>query len=159
MLGTVSAEMGAMTRTTLVGGALVDDVPAGATAEITESSGLHYVTVANLADGAEATAEVTTEAPGDVTASAEVTSAALGAPLTPAFGDVTPTDGGFTVALPNYDGAYGWQVSATNGSASISTSKPKVIIDWANLMGKDSTVMVDDPLWVPKWSGATGGVR
>jgi surface protein len=124
--------------------ALENDLPADAEAAITASGGDHFVTVTGLADGEEATAVVTTVVPGDVqvTASAEVTSAALNAPLTPTFGDVTATDGGFTVPLSNYSGDYGWQVSATNGAASVDTSGPAKVVVSGLDDGQSSTVTV-----------------
>jgi hypothetical protein len=41
--------------------------------------------------------------------------AGLNAELTPTFSSSTPTSGGFTFIIPNYDGSYTWSGTATNG--------------------------------------------
>ncbi len=43
-----------------------------------------------------------------------------GSPLTPTFGTVSYTSGGFTAQVTNYDNSFTWSVGATSGSASIS---------------------------------------
>lgn len=122
--------------------AIKDGTPAGATAEITTSEGNHFVTVSGLADGAEAIAVVTTTAPVDVTASAEVTSAALETALTPTFGSPTPTDGGFTVPITNYSADFDWDLSATAGSATVDTSGDPTLVVTGLGVGQSSTVTV-----------------
>ena len=121
---------------------LVGGLPVGATAEITESAGLHFVTVSGLADGESATVDVETEAPGDVTASAQLISAALEEALTPTFGVVTPTDGGFTVPITNYDGDYDWDLSESAGSATIDTSGTPTLVVTGLSVGQTSVVTV-----------------
>ena len=39
--------------------------------------------------------------------------------LTPTFGSPSPVDGGFTVQVSNYDGAYSWSATSSTGTANI----------------------------------------
>ncbi|MFA7265712.1 MAG: BspA family leucine-rich repeat surface protein [Candidatus Nanopelagicales bacterium] len=123
---------------------LENGLPAGASAAMTTQGPNHFVTVTGLADGADATAIVTTVVPGDpeVNASAGVESAALDAPLVPTFGTAVPTDGGFTVPITNYSGDYEWDLSPSAGSASIDTSGTPTLVVTGLSVGQTSVVTV-----------------
>ena len=122
---------------TLLGG-----LPAGAEVAITESGGDHFVTVTLLADGESATVDVTTSAPGNITATTQFTSEALDAPLVPTFGTPVPTDGGFTVTITNYDDDFDWDLSASAGSATIDTSGTPTLVVTGLSVGQTSVVTV-----------------
>jgi len=81
------------------------------------SSGLGTVT--GLAPNTSSTATVTAKkigaSDGSKTVSATSLAAGLNAELTPTFSSSTPTSGGFTFIIPNYDGSYTWSGTATNG--------------------------------------------
>src|SRR5690606_26822583 len=68
------------------------------------------------------TVEVTVSKPGFTDASAAVTGSALDAALAPTFGIPTRTADGYTVQLTNYDPAFTWDVAASTGTASLSSS-------------------------------------
>ena len=81
------------------------------------------ITVIGLGAGQSATITVTALRAGFNDGEAEVTgSANVGAALTPEFGAVSSTADGFTVQVSNFDAAYVWEVSASNGSAVIDGS-------------------------------------
>ncbi len=73
------------------------------------------VTVTGVAAATSSTATITTTRTGYTGGSATVTQTSLGAALTPAFGTPTATADGFTVQITNYDSAYTWAGTATNG--------------------------------------------
>ena len=86
-------------------------------------SGTGLITVTGLGAGQSATITVTALRAGFNDGEAEVTgSANVGAALTPEFGAVSSTADGFTVQVGNFDAAYVWEVSASNGSAVIDGS-------------------------------------
>ena len=86
-------------------------------------SGTGLITVTGLGAGQSATITVTALRAGFNDGEAEVTgSANVGAALTPEFGAVSSTADGFTVRVSNFDAAYVWEVSASNGSAVIDGS-------------------------------------
>lgn len=78
--------------------------------------------VSGLADGEQATVTVTTNRPGYSQGSATLTSNALNAPLTPAFGTVVSGVGGFSGSVTNYSDLYTWNTPSvasgtlTNGT-------------------------------------------
>jgi hypothetical protein len=77
------------------------------------------VTVTALAPGESATVTVSTSRSGFQDGSATVTGTALTAGLVPRFSAPVATDGGFTVAVTNFDPVWAWSVTASRGSASI----------------------------------------
>jgi len=83
---------------------------------------LKVLTVTGLADGAVATATLTTTRTGYAAGVQAVTGNALDPALNPTFGPVTPTGTGFQAVITNYDAAYGWAPSASpTGSAALVT--------------------------------------
>lgn len=89
------------------------------TPSISESG---LVTVTGVAFGTESTLTVTTASDGYVGGTAQISVFSNNGPkVDPVFGDVTRTNGGFTVPITNYTDAgnsdYTWTPSATNGGA------------------------------------------
>ena len=80
------------------------------------------VSVSGLAYGGAATVTVTSSRSGFDDGSADLTSAALAAPLTPAFGASSATADGFSVPVTNYDADFSWAVTTTAGSAVINSA-------------------------------------
>lgn len=73
------------------------------------------VTVTGMRAGASADATVTNSRSGYVNGTANVIGSRLRSPLTPTFGAVKSTVNGFTVQITNFDDAYAWSGTATNG--------------------------------------------
>ncbi|MFN8126257.1 MAG: BspA family leucine-rich repeat surface protein [Candidatus Nanopelagicales bacterium] len=89
-------------------------------ARVTQVDDTHWVVeVTGLADGEESTVTVTAGT-GSVDGSAEVTGAALTAPLVPDLGTAVPGDRSFTVPVGNDDADFQWEVSSDVGTASLS---------------------------------------
>jgi hypothetical protein len=81
------------------------------------SSGLGRVTglAPNTSSIATIIATKTGAPTGSKTLSGTSLASGLFAELTPTFSSSTPTSGGFTFSIPNYDGSYTWSGTATNG--------------------------------------------
>ena len=95
-------------------------------------SGTGLITVTGLGAGQSATITVRALRVGFNDGEAEVTgSANVGAALTPEFGAVSSTADGFTVQVSNFDAAYVWEVSASNGSAVVDGSGLVTVSDLA----------------------------
>jgi predicted RNA-binding protein with TRAM domain len=79
------------------------------------------VTVSGLTSGQSATVTVTTNRTDYAEGSADVTASAitLNAALNPTFGAPTSNADGFTVRISNYDTAYEWAATSTNGTVAI----------------------------------------
>ena len=82
-------------------------------------NGSGLLSVEDLADGEETTVTVSTTQTGFFDGSADVQGRALYAPLQPELGEVTRTDGGFTLQVGNYSGDYTWAATVESGSAGI----------------------------------------
>jgi len=82
------------------------------------------VTVSGLAASTSSTATITTTRTGYTNGSSTVTkSSAIGAALNPTYGTVTPTAGGFTVAITNYSASFTW-ATPTVSAGSVTASAP-----------------------------------
>ncbi|NQU36692.1 MAG: hypothetical protein HQ526_03735, partial [Actinobacteria bacterium] len=100
------------------------------------------VVVSGLTDGQSATATVVRTPPEGAATENLVTSSALAGARVPALGDPVPADGGFSIPITNYDGAFDWDPQTTAGSASIDTSgAPQVVVTGLGV-GETATVTV-----------------
>ena len=85
--------------------------------------GFGLIRVSDLAPSQSATVSVTASRTGYESGEAEISgSASVGLALTPEFGGVVSTADGFTVPVSNYDSEFTWDVTPTEGTASISSS-------------------------------------
>jgi hypothetical protein len=90
----------------------------GGSVAITGSGSTGLATITGIAPNTAAVATITTTRSGYIQGSANSASTtSLLAARTPTFGTYTPTADGFTVVITNYDSAYSWTASATNGGS------------------------------------------
>lgn len=104
-------------------------------APVTGSTGRITVTVAN---GVDTVLTVTSSRIGFRSASTTST-LAWGDGLRAAYGSATATSTGFTVPVSNYSSAYTWSVTATSGTAAISSSG---VVTVTGMTGSTSTITV-----------------
>ncbi|MFN6053503.1 MAG: beta strand repeat-containing protein, partial [Planctomycetia bacterium] len=95
---------------------------ATATAGSVSIDGSGLVTVTGLSSNTSSTATMTTARTNYVSGSTQVTATSLNAANTPTFGAPTPTAGGFTVQISNYDASFTYGGTATAGSVSVDSN-------------------------------------
>ncbi len=80
------------------------------------------VRVTGLQPGQVATLTVMSNRDGYEQGSAQISAEPMSAPLVPAFSAVTPTTGGFTTQITNYNPSFTWSAAGSPGQASINGS-------------------------------------
>lgn len=120
----VAPDLGEVTRTSDGFTVPVVDVDPDATYAVTTTAGMAtvvdgVVTVSGLEPGESATVTVTVAKDGFTDAEESATGTALETGVKPEFGDLTRTEGGFTVPIENVDADATYAVSTTAGSATI----------------------------------------
>jgi hypothetical protein len=94
-------------------------VTSGGTVSI---SGSGLVTVTGLPAGTTASVLVTTSRAGYSMASGAFEGQALSPALEPSLGQTAATASGWTIPITNYDAAYSWSVTTTQGTATVTSA-------------------------------------
>ena len=93
------------------------------------------ITVTGLDDGTRAGVLVVTSRSGHTSRSATAEGQSLSPALVPSLGEPTPTAAGWTVAISNYDAAYSWSASVSQGAASLNNSTGVVTVTGVTTSG------------------------
>ena len=79
--------------------------------------------------------------------------------LTPTFGSPSPLDGGFTVQVSNYNGAYSWSAASSAGSAGINGSGLVTVSGLASGQSATVTVTTTRSGYATGSAGVTGAAK